>query len=46
MTQRLEDLHFADDICMLSHRLPDANNQMERYQLTIKWMSNIKDVRC
>ena len=29
MIQRLEDLDFADDICMLSHRLQDANNQME-----------------
>ena len=29
MIQRLEDLDFADDICRLSHRLQDANNQME-----------------
>ena len=34
MIQRLEDLDFADDICMLSHRLQDANNQMERLNTT------------
>jgi len=34
MIQRLEDLDFADDICMLSHRLQDANNQMEQLNTT------------
>ena len=34
MIQRLQDLDFVDDICMLSHRLQDANNQMERLNTT------------
>ena len=34
MTQRLEDIDFADDICMLSQRLQDANSQMDRLNTT------------
>ena len=31
---RLEDLDFADDICQLSHRLTDAQEQISRLETT------------
>ena len=36
MIKRLEDLDFTDAICMLSHRLQDANSQIERLNTTGK----------
>ena len=32
VTKRLEDLDFADDICMLAHRLQDAQEQLDHLQ--------------
>ena len=30
MKERLEDLEYADDICMLTHRLCDMDEQLNR----------------
>ena len=35
-TTRLEDLEFADDICTLSHRLQDAQQQADGIETTAK----------
>ena len=32
--KRLEDLNFADDICMLAHLLQDAQQQLDHLQST------------
>jgi len=34
MSQRLEDLDYADDLCLLTHRLADMNVKGERPQET------------
>ena len=34
LTKRLEDLDFADDICMLAHRLQDAQEQLDHLRST------------
>ena len=34
LTQRLEDLDYADDLCLLTHRLIDMKEKGERLQET------------